>query len=248
MISIRNSKLIKSLLLKKYRQLENKFVVEGAKNVVELINSDLKIHSIYVTDDFMSKNKGEFHSFSEELISVSEADLKKVGSFNANNAALAVVEIPALKSVDYTAQSILAFDRIKNPGNLGTVIRIADWYGFSDIICSPDSVDCYNVKVISASMGSFSRVQVHYLDLKEVLSECNMAYGTTLEGNDIHNITFVEPSVILFGNESTGISDELKKYLNQEVLIPGYGAAESLNVAISAAVFCDNFKRGLKKT
>ena len=242
MISNRESKFIKSLQLKKFRQLENQFVVEGAKNVLELLKSDLKVVKIYTTTSFQIINNELLENSGIELVNVKEAELSKVGTFSNNNAALAVVEIPTYLPLDQS-QSVLAFDRIKDPGNLGTVIRIADWYGFTDIVCSPESVDCYNPKVISATMGSFARVRVHYLPLDELLANSNHVYGTTLQGENIHQLEFQEPAVVVFGNESEGLADHLKKYLTKEVYIPGYGGAESLNVAVSTAVFCDNFKR-----
>lgn len=245
MISNRESKFIKSLQLKKFRQLENQFVVEGAKNVLELLQSDLEVIKVFGTADFLNKHQDTLSKHSEWVTEAKEAELKKVGSFASNNAALALVKIPAQTEIN-SAQSILAFDRIKDPGNLGTVIRIADWYGFKQIVCSPESVDCYNPKVISATMGSFARVQVHYADLGELLQNSAHVYGTTLQGDNIHELKFQEPAVVVFGNESEGLAEDLKKHLTQEVYIPGYGAAESLNVAVSTAVFCDNFRRLLK--
>ncbi|MEP3387072.1 MAG: RNA methyltransferase [Reichenbachiella sp.] len=245
MISNRESKFIKSLQLKKFRQLENQFVVEGAKNVLELLQSDLEVIKVFGTADFLTKHQDTLSKHSELLTEAKEADLKKVGSFTSNNAALALVKIPEQTEIN-SSQSILAFDRIKDPGNLGTVIRIADWYGFKQIVCSPESVDCYNPKVISATMGSFARVQVHYADLGELLQNSAHVYGTTLQGDNIHELKFQEPAIVVFGNESEGLAEELKQYLTQEVYIPGYGGAESLNVAVSTAVFCDNFRRLLK--
>ncbi|WP_456461436.1 TrmH family RNA methyltransferase [Reichenbachiella sp.] len=245
MISNRESKFIKSLQLKKFRQLENQFVVEGAKNVLELLQSDLEVIKVFGTPDFLNKYEDTLSKHSELVTEAKEAELKKVGSFTSNNAALALVKIPAQTEID-SSQSILAFDRIKDPGNLGTVIRIADWYGFKQIVCSPESVDCYNPKVISATMGSFARVQVHYTDLGELLQNSAHVYGTTLQGDNIHELKFQEPAVVVFGNESEGLAEDLKKHLTQEVYIPGYGGAESLNVAVSTAVFCDNFRRLLK--
>lgn len=245
MISNRESKFIKSLQLKKFRQLENQFVVEGAKNVLELLQSDLEVIRVFATNDFLTKHQETLSNYPELLTEAKETDLKKVGSFASNNAALALVKIPAPTDID-TTKSILAFDRIKDPGNLGTVIRIADWYGFKQIVCSPESVDCYNPKVISATMGSFARVQVHYADLGQLLEKSEHVYGTTLQGDNIHQLKFNEPAVVVFGNESEGLAEDLKQHLTQEVYIPGYGGAESLNVAVSTAVFCDNFRRLLK--
>lgn len=245
MISNRESKFIKSLQLKKFRQLENQFVVEGAKNVLELLQSNLSVVKIFASSEFRTKNESALKRHESILVEAKEAELNKVGTFTNNNASLAIVRIPDAMEIDHT-QSVLAFDRIKDPGNLGTVIRIADWYGFKQIVCSPESVDCYNPKVISATMGSFARVQVHYADLDSLLQSAKHVYGTTLQGDNIHELNFQEPAVVVFGNESEGLAEDLKKHLTQEVYIPGYGGAESLNVAVSTAVFCDNFRRLLK--
>lgn len=243
MISNKESKFIKSLQLKKFRKLENKFLVEGAKNVLELFRSDLSVVQCFGTESFISKYQQEIGG--RELRVVAEKELVKVGSLSTNNAALAVVEIPEQESSDFS-KSVLGFDRVKDPGNLGTIIRIADWYGFEQIVCSPDSVDCYNPKVVAATMGSFARVRVVYDDLENWIDHMPHTYGATLNGDHIHELSFKEPALLLFGNESTGISEDLIARLDQEVKIPAFGGAESLNVAVSTAVFCDNFRRVLK--
>ncbi|PIB34351.1 hypothetical protein BFP72_02395 [Reichenbachiella sp. 5M10] len=248
MISIKESKFIKSLQLKKFRKLENRFIVEGAKNVLELMSSDFVVDTLYVTEAFRSSHF-EIWDGREDLVVrlVTEKELSKVGVFTNNNAALAVARIKEDASMDFS-KSLLAFDRVKDPGNLGTIIRIADWYGFDTIVCSLDSVDCYNPKVVSATMGSFVRVRVVYAEIAEVVRRATCTYGATLQGEDIHAIDFKDPALILFGNESTGIAPELIEQLDQQVKIPAYGQAESLNVAVSTAVFCDNFRRVLKKS
>ncbi|MBU2914515.1 TrmH family RNA methyltransferase [Reichenbachiella agariperforans] len=246
MISNKESKFIKSLQLKKFRKLENRFIVEGAKNVLELIRSELRVDRCFVTETFMGNYREEVAAAAVACTVVSEKELSKVGVFTNNNAALAIAEIPQEQALDYS-RSMLGFDRVKDPGNLGTIIRIADWYGFDTIVCSPDSVDCYNPKVVSATMGSFARVRVVYADLPEVVGQMETCYGATLNGDDIHRVSFKEPALILFGNESTGIAPALIAQLDQEVKIPAYGGAESLNVGVSTAVFCDNFRRVLNK-
>ena len=169
----------------------------------------------------------------------------KIGSFQSNAFALAVVSTPDLPVLNLNSGHFLAFDNIQDPGNLGTIIRIADWYGFSSIVCSHDSVDAYNPKVISASMGSFSRINVYYKDLFETIKGTKLpVYGATLSGDNIHNITFGGDGIFLFGNESQGISSKLLSLVSNQIKIPGYGQAESLNVAIATAVVCDNFRRG----
>lgn len=243
MISNRDSKFIKSLQLKKFRFQEKAFIVEGAKNVLELIQSDFVVTNLYITDHFLAEHEEIIESAGLAFQLVTENQIQKVGSFKTNNAGLAVAKIPEPKELTQITDVVLAFDRLKDPGNMGTIIRIADWYGFDKIVCSPESVDCYNPKVISATMGSFSRVTVFYQDLTEFLDLAPYSYGTTLDGNNLHNVTFKKPSVILFGNESQGIAPELIHQLDEQIKIEGFGAAESLNVAVSTAVICDNFRR-----
>ncbi len=247
MVSNRESKFIKSLQLKKFRQSEQRFIVEGAKNVLELLASDYEIASLYVTRDFLSSHPKLIGASAIEPEVVKEADLVKVGTFKTNNAALAVAKIPEWPVPDTTAKLTIALDRINDPGNLGTIIRIADWYGVGNIICSADSVDCYNPKVIAATMGSFARVKVHYLDLNAVVEKYKNVYATELNGENLHEAQVETPALVLMGSESTGLDPELAERANKKVKIPGYGAAESLNVAVSTAVFCDNFMRMIKK-
>ncbi|WP_109830657.1 TrmH family RNA methyltransferase [Reichenbachiella versicolor] len=243
MISKRESKFIKSLQLKKFRTLEKKFVVEGEKSVCELLVSGLDIDRVFVTDKFANLHSELLNPIDDKVGLASQSEIEKVGTFKSNNAALAVVKMPEVAPIKNINKSILAFDRVMDPGNLGTIIRIADWYGFQDIVCSIDSVDCYNAKVISSTMGSFTRVKVHYQDLKTLLRTTTNTYGAALGGEDLHKVKFSEPSIILFGNESHGIADDLLDLVQNKVKIEGFGQAESLNVAVSTAIFCDNFKR-----
>lgn len=241
MLSNRESKFIKSLQLKKFRLAEEQFIVEGAKNVLELIHSELEINSLYITDIFLQSHAKVLESVPYSI--VKEKELEKAGSLKTNNAALAVVKIPKETNPDYATGCTLAFDRIKDPGNLGTIIRIADWYGIRQIICSPDSVDCYNPKVISATMGSFTRVKVFYKELEPLIHQFEASYATSLQGESIYDMKASEPSLVLFGNESTGLQSHLQEKVTSKIKIPGYGQAESLNVGVSVGVFCDNFMR-----
>ena len=243
MISNRESKFIKSLQLKKFRNLEQCFLVEGEKSVCELLRSDLVIRELFTTAKFMDRHDKLVKESCCSCREVTPGDLARVGTYQTNDAALAVVEIPSYEPVGAVKESVIALDAVKDPGNLGTIIRIADWYGFNHIVCSQDSVDCYNAKVIASTMGSFTRVRVTYQDLHTFLPLNDHVYGATLAGSDLHQVAFIEPAVLLFGNESTGISRSLLPSLNREVRIAGFGQAESLNVGVSVAVFCDNFKR-----
>ena len=247
MVSNRESKFIKSLQLKKFRSSEGKFLVEGAKNVLELIESDLEKDSLYVTRQFSEDNLDCLRQLKIEITEVKEADLIKIGTFKSNNAALAVANIPNLPALDLSQDLTLALDRIKDPGNLGTIIRIADWYGIKNIVCSEDSVDCFNPKVVAATMGSFTRVKVYYQSLEDLVRNVENVYATSLEGKNLHHAEFSTPAVVLLGNESSGLGDRLADLATRKIKIPGYGGAESLNVAVSTAVFCDNFIRMIKK-
>lgn len=244
MITNKDAKFIKSLQLKKYREREKAFVVEGGKNVIELLGSGLQITRLFVTQYFLGHNEKHLTESNVPFELVKEKELVKVGSFKSNAFALAVVQIPQLPDLTIKTGHVLAFENLQDPGNLGTIIRIADWYGFSNVICSPDSVDAYNPKVISASMGSFARVNVYYENLPEFIHRSGLpVYGAVLSGESIHNTKFENEGILLFGNESQGISKNLEPLITNPVKIPGFGGAESLNVAIATAVFCDNLRR-----
>jgi TrmH family RNA methyltransferase len=168
-----------------------------------------------------------------------------VGQYQSNDAALAVVQMkPNQAFTPVKGELILALDEVRDPGNLGTIIRIADWYGIKKLIFSSHTAEFYNPKVIQSSMGSFTRVQFYYGDLIQAFQEWKLpVYGAFLEGESIHQLTNPVPGVLLLGNESQGISKEVEKWVSSKVTIPSFGNAESLNVAIATAIFCDNFKR-----
>jgi TrmH family RNA methyltransferase len=175
--------------------------------------------------------------------------LEQVGQYQSNDSALAVVHMKANEAfVPGKEELILALDEVRDPGNLGTIIRIADWYGIQKLIFSPHTADFYNPKVIQSSMGSFTRVQFYYGELAEAFQNWKLpVYGAFLEGTSIHQLSDPKPGVLLLGNESQGISKEVEKWVSSKVTIPSFGGAESLNVAIATAIFCDNFKRLLSK-
>jgi RNA methyltransferase, TrmH family len=244
MITNKDAKFIKSLQLKKYRVRENAFVVEGEKNIIELLKSNLQFHQLYLTERFLAKNEEVLKSKATRFEYATEKELIKVGSFQSNSGALAVVNIPYIPKIQLKNNFYLAFENIQDPGNLGTIIRIADWYGFTEVICSKDSVDAYNPKTVSATMGSFTRIKVHYEDLSELIDDSAISvYGAVLDGENIHQSKIGSKGLFLFGNESQGISKGLHNKITHKIKIPGYGQAESLNVAIATAVVCDNFRR-----
>lgn len=238
-------KLIKSLHLKKYRKQENLFFVEGEKAVLELLQSDYEVEIVFATKEFIKKNK-IYTSVKIELATPEE--LVAIGTFQSNNTCLAVAKQKDVKKVlfeDIKQHLTLVLDNIQDPGNLGTIIRICDWYGVNQVVCSNETVDFYNPKVINASKASFLRVNHLYTDLAEFLkkatNEAINIYGTTLKGENIHQLHLNPQGIIVMGNEANGISEDILYYVNQEITIPRFGRAESLNVAIATAVVFDNF-------
>jgi TrmH family RNA methyltransferase len=247
MISKQRIKFVKSLKLKKYRQKATLFVVEGAKNVNELLRSDFVIRDLYATARYLTAHQDLIQG-QVSCIECSENDLVSMGSFQSNAYVLAVAEMKSHTSNLHNEQMLLALDGVQDPGNLGTIIRLADWYGIRHIIASPCSADFYNPKVLSASMGSFVRVVVHYTELTDFLSKNTgfCVYGTFLQGKNIHHIKPKLPAIIVMGSEAKGIGKELTAMIAERITIPRFGNAESLNVAVSTAIVCDNFARHLK--
>lgn len=245
MLSKNTVKFIKSLHQKKYRSESERFFVEGKKSVLEVLNSDFLVDLLLVTDSFQQEYSGILQTFQGELILVTQNQLEQVGQFQSNDSALAVVRMKKNTAFDHEKQDlILALDDVRDPGNLGTIIRVADWYGIKKLVFSPQTAEFYNPKVIQATMGSFSRVQFFYEDLANVFDQWKVpVYGAFLDGENIHQMKQPAPGVLLMGNEAKGISLELEKKVTQKVTIPGFGQAESLNVAIATAILCDNFKR-----
>ncbi|SHN00677.1 RNA methyltransferase, TrmH family [Cyclobacterium lianum] len=221
------------------------FFVEGAKNVTELLLSDFNISHLLFTDRYLSEQPDLIERFEGEKIRTTAAELRRIGTFSSNEHALAVADIkPNLPVKIKPGELVLALDDVRDPGNLGTIIRIADWYGIEKILLSPETADLYNPKVLHASMGSFSRISFQYVDLAEKLAGLNLpVYGAFLEGDSLHDFNGQATGILLMGNESKGIRPELHTLISRKLTIPGFGAAESLNVAIATAVFCDNFRR-----
>jgi TrmH family RNA methyltransferase len=242
MLSKADIKYIKSLQIKKYRKHEQRFTVEGAKSVQELLNSDFTVHQVIGTAEFLSNIRpGE----GTELIEVSEKILEGLGEFQSNNTVVAVAGMKTNRSFQLEAREFgLVLDDIRDPGNLGTIIRTADWYGINHIIASEETADFYNPKVISATMGSFTRMNIFYTSLPEYLSNTKAkVFGAFLDGKDVHGITFDAGGLIVIGNESRGISPDVERCVTDRITIPRVGKAESLNAAIATAVICDNIRR-----
>lgn len=232
MLTNNDAKLILSLSKKKFRQKYNKFTVEGIKNVQEVLKSSVKVHKIYSTEDL-------FDGFENLIELISEKELKKISQQVQPNTVLALCEIP--KELPLKSEGlILALDDIRDPGNLGTIIRLADWFGIQQIVCSKETVDVYNSKVIQSTMGSFLRVQVNYLDLKEFLIEYPHAImGTFMEGENIYTKEFPKNMLLMMGNEANGISEEIKYLIKEKISIPQtsrFQDTESLNVAMATGI------------
>lgn len=238
--------LIKSLHDKKYRLKTGLFLVEGEKSVVETLNSDLRVKNLLITKLFYTKYSKIINEkkIPHEIVEVGE--IENVSTLESNNSALAIVEQKNHKDITEInpTEIILALDNIRDPGNLGTIIRIADWYGIKKIIASIGTVDLYNPKVISATKGSFTRVDVFYTDLEIFLTKIEAPIlGAFMTGESIHKFKFPKNGILVMGNESNGISSEIEKGIQQKITIPSFSQTESLNVAVATAVIIDNWKR-----
>lgn len=232
MLTNNDTKLINSLVKKKFRQKYNKFVVEGVKNIKEVLNSSIYVEKIYSIDD-------TFNDFPSKNILISERELKKISQLVTPNTALAVCEIPQEKNIQKNG-FIIALDDIRDPGNLGTIIRMADWFGIQQIVCSKETVDSYNPKVIQSTMGSFIRVQINYTDLEQFFETySHPILGTFMDGENLYKTKLPEKAVLLMGNEANGISEKLESFVTQRLSIPRMGKlqqTESLNVAMATSI------------
>lgn len=244
MLTKNQAKLIKSLHEKKNRIEHGLFLVEGEKSVLEVLNSNFKIDLILATAEFFDKYEEIIRKKSKSYEIVEQSELEKIGTFETNNSAIAVVKQKTNKLIETKNKVVLALDDIKDPGNLGTIVRIADWYGISNIIASKETVDFYNPKVIAATKGSFTRVNMFYTDLKDFLpGQKTSVFGAFLEGENVHKIKFPKEGILVMGNESNGINKNIENLITKKITIPSYGNAESLNVAIATAIILDNWNR-----
>jgi TrmH family RNA methyltransferase len=245
MLSKARIKFIKSLQLKKYRKQEQCFTVQGEKSVLETLGSTLQVCELYATIDFIDRQASVLSRYKGDIIQVKENELASLGEYATNDAALAIVTIPdnAGFKVD-PDEFVIMLDDIRDPGNLGTIIRTADWYGITKIIASEETTDVYNSKVIQSSMGSFTRTQVFYTSLVEFLkANKTPVYGTFLNGENAHSFNYGKGGILVVGNEANGISAEVEKFVTKRITIPQFGKAESLNAAIATAVILDNIRR-----
>lgn len=232
------TKLITGLGQKKHRDKTGLFVAEGPKVIGELLEEGLRLKWLFTTD--ASKLSLNTHFL------IAEAELKKISFLKTANSALAVFEIPDRKSY-LDSGLIVVLDAIRDPGNLGTIIRLCDWFGVQQLICSEDCVDCYNPKVVQASMGSLARVQIHYLPLPQFLDATKLpVYGGFMDGKSIYSEEFPTDAIVIMGNEANGISKEIAEKVSKRISIPRFGKiqkTESLNVATATAILLNEFRR-----
>ena len=250
MISKNQAKRLRALQRKKYRRETQQFLVEGEKSVLELLASDWSVVELYATPAFRHTHQAQLADLEIPVIEASSEELTRYGSLMQNHSALAIVEQPQARSVTWQAGSwVLLLDQVSDPGNLGSILRIADWYGFDQVVCSPETADLYNPKTLMASKGSFLRVQVNYLPLCPWLNQLpaqTPVLGAFLHGHSLHQLdpqVARQGGVLVLGNEAQGISSEVAEAVTQRVTIPAWGQAESLNVGMATAILCDNLRR-----
>ena len=240
MVSKNQIKLISSLHQKKHRQTHQLFIAEGIKGIQELLDAHFELDHLYTT-------RTDFENVASNLKTVvSEADLKKMSALASPNTCLAVFKIPEVKAIN-SSGLIVALDDIRDPGNLGTILRLCDWFGIQQLICSKETVDVYNPKVVQATMGSIARVNISYLDLIDFIATSKLpVFGTFMDGQNMYTTNLPQEGIIVMGNEANGISSDLEKIIKNRLTIPRFGTlqkTESLNVATATAVVLSEFRR-----
>ena len=232
-------KLITSLHQKKYRTNNNLFIAEGTKVVNELLNSKFELEQLFCVDNSDYINI-------ENVTIVSEVVLKKISALKTPNNVLGLFKIP-LENLVKKEGLIVALDEINDPGNLGAIIRLCDWFGVDQLICSTNTVDCYNSKVVQASMGSLPRVSIVYTDLATYLQDTSLPkYASLMDGENVYNHSLPKDAILVMGNEANGINESILKLLTNSITIPRFGKlqqTESLNVATATAILLSEFKR-----
>ena len=240
MVSKNQIKLITSLQHKKYRAEHRLFIAEGVKVIQELVASNFVLEHLFETEAIFKQV-----TLSKKT-TINQSDMKRISSLSSPSSCLAIFRIPQETKID-TSGLIVALDAIRDPGNLGTIIRLCDWFGVTQLICSQETVDVYNPKVIQATMGSVTRVKVNYVDLNEYVLQSNLpVFGTFMDGQNLYNQTLPTEAILILGNEANGISSELEKSVKTRIAIPRFGGiqkTESLNVATATAILLSEFRR-----
>ena len=242
LVSKSQTKLITSLQQKKYRDQTGLFVGEGPKVIAELLNEGIRLHSFFSTDASQITAENHFH--------LTETELKKVSFLKTANTSLAIFEIPKTKSIQDSGL-IVALDAVRDPGNLGTIIRLCDWFGVRQLFCSEDTADCFNPKVVQATMGSLARVQIHYVSLSGFLEETTLPiYGGFMDGKNVYSEKLPQTGILVMGNEANGVSKEIIQKITHKITIPRFGSlqkTESLNVATATAILLSEFRRAIER-
>ncbi|MBE9584443.1 RNA methyltransferase [Mucilaginibacter sp. JRF] len=249
MLSKSQINLLKSLQHKKFRTEHGLFLVEGHKSVNEFANSAYQVDTVFQTYTSDPKLLNLSQKINSQQISLN--DLEKISALKTPQDVVALIKIPdwpALSNDTLSKKFSIVLDGIQDPGNLGTIIRTADWFGITDIICSADTVDAYNPKVVQASMGSLSRTRLHYVDIEQFLKRTQLpVFGALFNGKNIYETQFGGEGLIVMGNEGNGIRPAVEKLIQKAITIPRAGQAESLNVGIATAIFCSEIKRNTLK-
>jgi TrmH family RNA methyltransferase len=240
MLSKNQIKLISSLQQKKYRVANQLFFAEGVKVIQELVKSNFELEHLYST-------KEDFKEITPNKITlITENELNKISALTTPNTCLAVFKIP-LESKIIESGLVLALDSVRDPGNMGTILRLCDWFGIEQLVCSKETVDIYNPKVVQATMGSITRVNVNYVDLDAFLEKTELPiFGTFMDSENIYKTTLPQEGIIVMGNEANGISESIEKLITKRITIPRFGAlqiTESLNVATATAIILSEFRR-----
>ncbi len=249
MLSKIQVKFIQSLCHKKHRHEHGTYLIEGEKIVNEYIRLDYPLVNIYAVDEWADENNDLLRK-SKSLVIVREQELKKISTLTTPNKVIAIAKLPEMPSLEGMASLLkkglhIALESIRDPGNLGTIIRTADWFGVDSIICSDDCVDAYNPKVVQAAMGSLARMRIIYIRELTTLKELSTLkiYAATLEGKNIFKENLSADAIVLIGNESKGLSEQTIGLSTKQISIPQFGKAESLNAAVAAGVIMAEFRR-----
>lgn len=245
MLSKAQISLITSLQHKKFRKQHGLFIVEGLKSVLEFLSSDYRMHSLFATTDARTKMGNLPENI--KCIEVSTNEFEKISNLTNPQGVLALVYLPPTDGFSWPEirqQHSILLDDVQDPGNLGTIIRTAEWFGIEHIVCSNGTVDAFNPKVVQATMGSLARVKIHYTSLPDFVDHAQMpVYGALLSGQSIYDTDFRKAGLIVMGNEGNGISEVLQSKIDHAITIPRVGQAESLNVAVATTVFCSEIAR-----
>jgi TrmH family RNA methyltransferase len=239
MVTKKQMKIVKNLLQKKYRIEYGLFAVEGIKIVNELLSEGFDPYLIL-------SDSAEIADFIDSQVQVIPfEELKKASNLHKSNGVIGVFKIPEIEPL-IDSDWVLALDAVRDPGNLGTIIRLCDWFGIRQLVCSEDTVDCYNPKVLQATMGSIARVKIQYTDLRVFLEKCSQpVFGTYMQGENIYQIDIPEKGILVLGNEASGISQEITAIIEKRMTIPQFGeqTTESLNVATAASIALSEIRR-----